>query len=136
MEIDITDFARKAELCELSASAAELGRNACQITWNNAKREAQSIQFIDADSRDEFEAWIYEFGAWDRDEITAWSLEECNAILIQFIAGDLRELEALCPSDIDEFSINWRKAEKLAERGTVGGRLARDNTRLYFYMGN
>jgi hypothetical protein len=100
-------------------------------------REASSTQFITAESRDAFERWAREFGAWDRDEIAAWSLDECNALLLQYIAGDLNKLESLCYSSDEPFEINWRKAEKLSERGTISGSIYKgDDGRLYFYMGS
>lgn len=55
MEIDITNFVRTAKTHDFSASVAEMGQNAGKITWNNAVAEASSTQWIDADSRDEFE---------------------------------------------------------------------------------
>ncbi len=120
MEIDITDFVRTAETHEFSASRAELGDNAGKITWANAVAEAGNTRWITDETRDEFEAWVKEFGAWSRDEIKAWSLDECNALLIQFISDDLNELESLCYSDDDEFSIDWDEAERLSQEGTTG----------------
>lgn len=137
MELDITDFVRTAETHSFSASRAELGNDAGRITWNNALVESANTQWIDETSRDEFESWVREFGAWGRAEIEAWSLDECNALLIQFISGDLRELESLCYSDDDEFCINWSKAEVLLSEGTIGGNIYKgDDGRVYFYMGN
>lgn len=137
MEIDITDFIRNAETHELSGSVAELGQDAGKITWNNAVREAEFTQFITETTRDQFESWARYFGAWEYAEIAAWSLDECNALLIQYIAGDLNELGSLCYSDSDEFGINWKKAERLSNEGTIGGHIFKgDNGRVYFYMGN
>ena len=137
MEIDITEFARTAETHDLAASVAELGKDAGKITWNNALQEAATTQLITAEHRDEFESWARAFGAWDEAEIAAWSLDECNALLLQFIAGDLNELESLCYSDDGEFGTDWQKAEKLSERGTIGGNIFKgDDGRLYFYMGS
>ena len=137
MEIDITDFVRNAQTHDFSASVAELGSNAGRITWNNALREAETTRFIDSESRDKFEAWVREFGAWDASEIADWSLEECNALLIQYISGDLNELESLCYSDTDEFCIDWDKARELSEQGTIGGHIFKgDDGLVYFYMGS
>jgi len=135
MEIDITDFVRTAETHELSASVAELGRDAGKITWRNALQEAATTQLIDAAHRAEFVTWVDEFGAdWS---IAAWSLDECNALLLQFIAGDLNTLESLCYSDDDEFGIDWTEVEKLSEAGTIGGNIYKgDDGRVYFYMGS
>lgn len=137
MEIDITAFVANSDPFEFSASRAERGQNAGPETWMNAKSEASVRPLIGQDARDAFERWAREFGAWDEGEIAAWSLEECNALLIQFISGDLRELESLCPSDDDAFGIDWDDARKLSERGTIGGNIyPGDDGRVYFYMGS
>ncbi len=137
MEIDITEFVRSAETHSLSGSVAELGKDAGKITWANACEEATSTQFIDAGARAAFEAWAGDFGAWSKDEIAAWSLEECNALLIQYIAGDLNTLESLCYSDSDEFGIDWEEAERLSQHGTIGGNIFKGvDGRVYFYMGS
>ncbi len=135
MEIDITHFVKTAESCEFSASRMELGADAGEITWNNAKREAGDSPLIDESARDAFNSWAR--GFWEREEIEAWPLMECNALLIQYISGDLRELESLCYSDDDEYGIDWEKARELSEEGTIGGRIFKgDDGRLYFYMGS
>ena len=136
MELDITDFVRNADPCEFSASRAEIGNDAAKITWNATLQEAANTQFITADNRDELERWVQEFGAWEQADITAWSFDECNALLIQFISGNLRELESLCFSASGEHGINWRKAGILADKGTISGNIYKgDDGRLYFYMG-
>jgi hypothetical protein len=135
MEIDITRFVKTVDACEFSASQMELGKDAGKITWNNAKREAADSPLLPDDAVDVFKSWVREFGAWDDDEINAWDADERNALLIQYISGDLRELESLCYSDDDEYGIDWTKAEELASRGTIGGRIYRgDDDRLYFDM--
>lgn len=137
MELDITEFVRTAETHDFSGSVMTHGQDAGKITWNNAVREAANTQFITADSRDAFESWAREFGAWERKEIAAWSLAECNALLIQYISGDLNELESLCYSDSDEFCIDWQEAETLSQRGTIGGDIFKsEDGRVYFYMGS
>jgi hypothetical protein len=137
MEIDITNFARNADPYEFSASIAELGTDAGKITWNNSKEEASTNPLISTDDEfDAFRAWAKDFGAWDATEIAAWNSDECNALLIQFISGDLRELQELCPSDGDD-AIDWTAAQKLSECGTIGGRIyPGDDGRIYFYMGS
>lgn len=137
MEIDITNFVRESEPYEFSASVMELGKDAGKITWNNAKAEAALHPLISNDDEiDAFRAWIKEFGAWDADEIAAWNSDECNALLIQFISGDLRELQQLCSSDGDD-AIDWTAAQKLSEHGAIGGRIyPGDDGRIYFYLGS
>ncbi len=137
MEIDITHFVETAEPCEFSASQCEFGADAGKITWNNAKREAADSPLLPGDGLDEFRRWVKEFGAWDADEIAAWSVDECNALLIQYISGNLREIESLCYSDDDEYGIDWAKVEELDREGQISGSIYRGSDgRVYFYMGN
>lgn len=138
MEIDITDFVRNAEPCEFSASRAELGNDAGKITWNSAKREAADSPLVsDPDALETVREWFGEFGAWDAEERATWSADDINALLIQFISGDWRELESLCYSDSDEFGIDWQEAQRLSEAGTISGLIFKgDNGRVYFYAGS
>ncbi len=138
MEIDITHFVKTAEPCEFSASQMELGANAGKITWENAKREAgeSPLLYLEA-GLGAFRSWVEGFGAWDADEIAAWTVDECNALLIQYISGNLREIEGLCYSDDDEYGIDWAKVEELDREGQISGSIYRgDDGRVYFYMGN
>jgi hypothetical protein len=128
MEIDITRLVQDCEPSRFSASQAEMGVDAGKITWGNAKDEAAHAPLISTKAElEEFRRWIREFGAWDAEEIAKWNATECNALLIQFISGELRELD-MCPSDEDEFGIDWDEARLLSEDGRLSGR-------IYFYMG-
>ncbi len=138
MEIDITAFVVDAIPCEFSASRAELGNDAGKITWNNAKREAVESPLLPPDATRAFNDWIRGFGAWEPEEIESWGATERNALLIQYISGNLRELESLCPSegndDENDYGIDWDAAR---DNDQVSGRIYRgDDGRVYFYMGN
>ena len=136
MEIDITSFVRSADPASFSASRAELGADAGPITWSNAKQEAASTALLGENDLAAFRDWIEGFGAWNREEIDAWSAIECNALLIQYISGDLRELESLCYSEADEFGVDWTKAEELANEGAIGGHIYKgDDGAIYVYLG-
>ena len=94
MEIDITNFFNNAEPFDFSASVAERGENAGRDTWNNAKREgAASPLLTTPEQLDALRSYVKGFGAWDDDEIAAWDDAECNALFIQLISGDMREIE-------------------------------------------
>jgi hypothetical protein len=76
----------------------------------------------DDDARDAARHWLKGFGAWTEDEIAAWSDDELNALVVQFVAGSIREMEA------------YDTPEEYQERdgriyGTEGGR-------WYFYLGD
>src|SRR3954470_1910087 len=123
MELDITAFVFGAEPFDFSASRAERGETAGPDTWDNAMRAAkEEWTLADAEQIDDLKAWFAEFGAWARDEIAEWDAVRCNALLIQFISGDLREAESLCSGD-GPGGIDWEVYETLSREGTLSGRM-------------
>lgn len=92
MELDITEFFNEARPADYSASVAELGAHAGEITWNRALVAARRWNLLDTpDKQAAFRAHVRGFGAWSDAEIEGFSLVELNALLIQLIAGDIRE---------------------------------------------
>lgn len=136
MEIDITKLATEGEMFEFSASVAERGWNAGPETWANATAEAESSPILTEDQLDEFRDYIRGFGAWEDEEIDGWDITHCNALFIQFAAGDLREAESLCPGD-GPGGIDWEAYSVLADAGTCSGRIyPGDDGQIYFYVGD
>lgn len=133
MEIDVTRFVSEAEPFEFSASIAERGKNVARETWDAAVCEADERPLLS--TNDEVETtrdWFGEFGAWDDDDRAAWSPAEVNALLIQYISGDLREAQSLAPGD-GPGGIDWDDYKKLQQEGTCSGYLGRGgNDRVYF----
>lgn len=101
MELDISRFVEDNDMFDFAHSEAEHGGppgTAGKATWEAALAvsdpdEHPEAYFVTADNREEIEAWVRDFGAWEREEIAAWSDRELNALLVQFIAGDMREYE-------------------------------------------
>lgn len=92
MYVDITSLLADFDPKYYAASAAELGADAGRITWGNAVDRAESVDLLDtAEKVDAFRSFVLGFGAWTEEEVDAWTSIERNALLIQFIAGDLRE---------------------------------------------
>lgn len=118
---------------DFSASRAERGQNAGPETWANAKAEAAERPILAADDLDGFRDFMREFGAWEDEEIDAWDATECNALLVQMVAGDMRELESLCPGD-GIGGVDWDEAEKLAHAGTISGRIYASGEDVYFMV--
>jgi hypothetical protein len=131
MELNITRFFEEAEPFNYSASIAERGANAGRETWANALEASTEWRLLTDEG--EFEAvrdWLGDFGAWTKEEIKAFSDQEVEALLIQFISGDIREMEGLCGDD-------WEEYESLVEKGTCGGNMYRgDDGQVYFYVGS
>lgn len=137
MEIDITSFVNECDAFQFSASAAELGQDAGKITWSNAVEEGTNSPLLTTPEQIEaLRDYMRNMGAWDDDEIAAWDDAECNALFIQYISGNLREIEGLCTDD-DTGEINWAKVEELESEGDIsGGIYPASDGRFYFYLGH
>lgn len=129
MEIDITFLLSENEydLMDYSASAMELGNDAGSITWNNSKESG--IVFVSTPEEiQEAQDYIQGFGSWSETEIKAWSLTELNALILQLIAGDLREyLDAINngPEALEYYRANYG--------GIIGEGI---DGKLYYTLGN
>jgi hypothetical protein len=134
MEIEISDFLMFADAGRFSGSVAELGVNAGRITWANSMSSAASKPLLTtpeeiAEARD----WARGFGAWDDETIDRWSETEVNALVLQFVAGEIREIEQLCTRD--DGRIDWDKASELSDAGTLRGDVyPGDDGKFYFCM--
>jgi len=130
MEIDITAFFENCDAFEFSASVMERGQNAGRETWNNAKEEgARSPLLITPEQLDALRKHVKEFGAWERDEIDDWDAEQCNALFIQLVAGDMRK--AGLDNDPDAF--DWEEYERRAELGDCSSNLYKTDEGKVFY---
>jgi hypothetical protein len=130
-EINITRFFEEGDHFAYSHSQAEGGPNAGRDSWAAAKERASEEPHL-LTTDEEFEAWrreLRDMGYGDGEEITT-DREELEGLFIQFVAGDIREMQRLCGDD-------WAKFEELAERGTIGGRMYRgDDGQIYYYIGD
>jgi hypothetical protein len=135
MEIDVTEYVGEQDCAQYSDSIANSGlQNIGEITWRNACEQATRAPLVGADKQDALRDWIRDFGAWDTEELAAMSDAETNALLLQFIAGDIREMEAF------ETHEAYQKA---SEGGSCSGRLFKGDIegdpsfgRWYFYVGS
>lgn len=133
MQVNVTRLINDVDPFDLSASVAERGQNAGRETWQNAKTEAETTP-LELD-RDEAKEFFKGFGAWEEEEIDGWTDSDVDALVLQFAASDLRELQSLCPGD-GLGDIDWKEAEKLADAGTVSGRLYANDDALEIYIGD
>jgi len=134
-EINVTKLATEGEMFDFSASRAERGQNAGPETWANAKAEAAERPILSDDDLDAFRDHVRGFGAWEAEEIAAWDATHCNALFVQMVAGDMRELENLCPGD-GVAGIDWDEAQRLSEAGTVSGRIYANGGDVFYYLGD
>lgn len=130
MEIDITSLvARSCEMHHYSASQMELGPDAGRITWENSLDNAEESPLLtEGEQIETARDYFGEFGAWDDDERAAWSAQEVNALLLQLIAGDIREALPELLDDYEEY-------KRLAEEGPISSRIFRADGRWYYYVG-
>lgn len=105
-EINVTRLIETQDysMRDFSASQMELGQDAGKITWEAAKEASEDYKFVTPENRQEFIDYFREFGAWTVEDMEQWSLEEVNALFIQMVAGDYREMESA--SDADDRSGN------------------------------
>jgi hypothetical protein len=131
-EINVNCLVHKIDPFELSASVAERGPNAGKETWANAKKAARLLK-LDADTIEELREFFGDFGAWAEEECATWSHTEVKALTLQYAAGELRELQAICPGD-GVAKIDWAEAERLAQNGRGPGSLFVHDGELWAIM--
>lgn len=106
MELNITNFFNNAAPMDYSASVAEIGEGAGQATWQAAIDDSPDYPLLSSDSeREEARRYFQGFGAWEKDEIAVWSDTDLNALLIQYIAGSIRESGLTPKSSTDEWAV-------------------------------
>lgn len=131
MHIDITDFVNAACPQDYSASRLDFGQYAGWITWNHAIEDSPDYFMLDDDDkREAFRDFVRSAGAWSDEEIRTWSDIELNALLIQWVSGDLREIDYSGDWTDDD----WRDYES---DDSICHRIWRgDDGRIYFYIGD
>lgn len=105
MDINITQLLEE-DMFEYSHSAHEGGQNAGTNTWNAALKGPRPL----LNTPEEIQAlrdYIQGFGAWSEEEIAAWDDNECQALFLQLIAGDVRE----CPAILSEVEFEERETD-------------------------
>lgn len=131
MEIDVTEFFNAGGHMDYSASRMEMGRDAGVITWRNACEASAEYCLLDTpDKLDAVRRYFRGFGAWSDEELAAKPDRELNALLLQFIAGDIREFS----DDVSEW--DWEAYRAEAATGSISGNLFEgEDNRVYFYIG-
>lgn len=128
LEIDVS-FLLTEDAGQFSASRAELGDNAGRITWQNACNAVDQIKLTPEEIQ-EAKDYIRTWGAWEDEEIDAWTDDETKALIIQSAAGDYREAESCWSDELND--IDWDgEYQKRAEAGRVSGNLFMADGKLY-----
>ncbi len=144
-EIDVTNIVqafidgRDSPMC-YSASRVELGQNAGQITWANARSSALAL-FGASFDREAFNSFCEQSGGWSADELAAYSDKDSAALMLQFIAGDWRECQFDEYADADENTPAaltpewWELYEESAREGQVSARFfLGSDSRIYYSL--
>jgi hypothetical protein len=141
--IDITDFFYNVNTWEFSGSVATHGPNASITTWQAALEQAKDAPLLTTEEQLEaLRSHIRDFGAWSawsKEEIAAFTPEECNAIFIQLVSADMRKggLDDLAGIDDPDIEDVWCDYEALVADGQASGNLYRgDDKRVYYYLGH
>ena len=135
MDMLITSLVRDIAPRDYQASIAEIGPDAGPRTWAAALEDAPEL-LRQVHDRDAFHAVFREFGAWDDDDLAAHTEADDMALMLQFIAGDLRDVEHI---DAEPFTDEWwTEFERECERGNASGRLGRgvEPGTVYYYIGS
>lgn len=96
MEINVTAFV-KSELIEnenatdYSCSQMERGSYAGEGSYNHAKEQTEDFCIVNDETRTAIIDYFEGFGAWERDEMEAWTTEELNGLCLQYLAGEYKE---------------------------------------------
>lgn len=98
MDINITHLL-DTDMYEFSHSAAEGGENAGRETWNAALNGPRPL----LKTEEEFES--FRDFARSTGEIASWDNNECQALFLQFVAGDVRQ----CPAILEGVEFEDRK---------------------------
>jgi hypothetical protein len=120
MEINVTKLFAHPQYNPrlISASIAELGPDAGQTTYDNSLSLANEVILVQ--SEDEIEEAIEcldEYGAWELEDMKEWSLQELNALIIQFVTADAREAlpKGWESMSLDELHASWPSDEEIEE---------------------
>jgi hypothetical protein len=129
LEIDVS-FLLTEDAGQFSASQFELGDNAGRITWQNACNAVDQISLTPEEIL-EAKDYIRTWGAWEDEEIDAWTDDETKALIIQSAAGNYRAAESCC-WDEELNDIDWQSEyRKQAEAGSISGNLYFADGKLY-----
>jgi hypothetical protein len=125
MELNVTQIVAAhldgnppAHLC--SGSMAELGNDAGRVTWDNSCDLADRLPgFLETeDALQEVRDHIKSYGAWDEEEIAAFTPRDLRAFIVQEVMAEIRHLEEHGQIDLEDFTEEeFREADR-KRRGT------------------
>ncbi len=127
IELDISRIVQGLVPENYFASVAEKGENAGKETWNNAKSEVEKNILIE--DIEFLRHYFYSFGAWEKPELEEMTEIELNAILLQMISLEIREL----PLN-DDGEIDFDKYKQGIEEGCYSGMIFEHKGKIYILL--
>ena len=127
MDLNITKVFNAIAPRDYSASVAEIGASA-----GAAIDDSPDFMLLDTDDkREAFKRLVRGYGAWSDAEIAAWSDVELNALLLQMIAGDMREGNLSAGMTAE----GWARYQEASEAGQISGAIFVTDGEIYYYVG-
>lgn len=121
MEIEITEFYNNADTRLYSNSVANSGSaNIGVITWNNAQQT--EYHFITEETRKGFLGYMEDCGM---EDISEMSIQEANALFIQYLSGDIQEREMYD---------SWEDYQTATKEGQASGNLFEADGKIYYAL--
>lgn len=136
MDINITRLVTNGDTWDYSGSVATHGANAGPNTWRSAMAGAANGDafLIKPEDFEAFRDHMQGFGAWDEEEIAGRSDQECNALFLQLVTGDMREC-GLEDCEIEDF--DWEEYEERCQAGEISSRIQPGGDgQIYYYLGD
>jgi len=131
MDIDITYLITSYDTWDLTGSVATHGPNAARMTWNNCLEASKEIKlFRHIEQYENCRDFFREFGAWDDEQISNWSEEYCNALTLQHIVSQMREI-GLEDHGAD---FDWKHYYSECEKGTFPSNFFESDGKIYWSM--
>ena len=125
-EIEVTHLASDPDLWCYSGSQAEHGHDAARSTWQAACEQGEEHPLLLNDAeREEARSYFASFGAWNADEVAAWTTRDLNGLAVQEAASALREREHF--ESVEE----WQEA---CHEGTCSGSVYPDDTETHWFL--
>lgn len=122
LDIDVTDSIAIKEAFAFSHSVAEGGRNAGPDTWKAAVEAGNPPKLLNSPELIKaFAAWANEFSDWKIEDDIEW-----EALFIQWIAGDYRELGE--PKTAED----WEAVREGQIEGRYSSNMYFNDGRIYF----
>jgi hypothetical protein len=136
MELNITQFFNEAGMIDYSASCAEIGQDAGEVTWQAALADAPMWNLLKTvEQKEDFRAYVRSTGGWDDAECEEFGDLTLQAMCIQFVAGWIRE--AFPDGTEGLTSEDWSDYYARSEQGECTGVFSVDSQgNIFAYIGN